>query len=153
MLARLTQDGRCALINNRPSFRAPRSRHAAIMSSRGALTGSRTVLMTSFVAVLGLSGALGPARATDVHPRDRARERSQGALFVMTNSTDRTRGNEIVMYQRSRDGDLALIGYFPTGRLASGTPQLGSGPAPTSTVFGAPVPATADALGSAQLIR
>jgi 6-phosphogluconolactonase len=64
-----------------------------------------------------------------------------GNVFVMTNSTNRTLGNQVVMYNRFENGRLDVLGYFPTG-------GLGSGPAPTSTVFGSPVPATADGLGS-----
>lgn len=65
----------------------------------------------------------------------------EGAVFVMTNSADPLRGNEIVRYNRRVNGELVLHGYFPTG-------GLGSGPAPTSTVLGAQVPATVDGLGS-----
>src|SRR5690242_14651825 len=59
----------------------------------------------------------------------------QGAVFVMTNSTNPIRGNEVAMYDRSEKGDLSLIGFFPTGDLSDGKPQLGSGPAPTAQVF------------------
>jgi hypothetical protein len=58
-----------------------------------------------------------------------------GAVFVMTNSTNAIRGNEVVMYNRSEQGDLSLVGFFPTGDLSDGKPQLGSGPAPTAQVF------------------
>lgn len=64
-----------------------------------------------------------------------------GAVFTMTNSTDPGRGNEILVYDRMDDGSLVLSSTALTG-------GLGSGPAPTSTVFGAPIPATADGLGS-----
>jgi hypothetical protein len=90
------------------------------------------------VETLGMSIALADDQKAGGH----------GALFVMTNSTDRIRGNEVVMYDRDRNGDLQLIGFFPTGHLESSEPQLGSGPSPTSQVFGAPIPATADGLGS-----
>jgi hypothetical protein len=63
-------------------------------------------------------------------PRDQ-----NGAVFVMTNSTNPIRGNEVAMYNRSEKGDLSLIGFFPTGDLSDGKPQLGSGPAPTAQVF------------------
>ncbi|MGE3536721.1 MAG: lactonase family protein [Candidatus Tectimicrobiota bacterium] len=53
----------------------------------------------------------------------------------MTNATDPVRGNEIAMYNRDRDGDLRLVGYFPTGVLSNTEPQLGSGPAPTAQIF------------------
>jgi hypothetical protein len=62
-----------------------------------------------------------------------------GTVFTMTNSAVGV--NQIVAYGRQGDGSLALLYVVPTG-------GLGSGPAPTSTVFGAPVPATADGLGS-----
>lgn len=69
----------------------------------------------------------------------------EGAVFVMTNSAEPIRGNEIVRYNRRVNGELVLHGYFPTG-------GLGSGPAPTSTVLGAPVPATVDGLGSSNSV-
>jgi hypothetical protein len=59
----------------------------------------------------------------------------------MTNSADRVRGNEVVMYDRRTDGTLVLRGYFYAG-------GVGSGPAPTSTILGFPFPATIDGLGS-----
>jgi hypothetical protein len=62
-----------------------------------------------------------------------------GMVYTMTNSA--VRGNAIVACGRQEDGSLELVDVFPTG-------GLGSGPAPTSTVFGSPVPATADGLGS-----
>lgn len=65
----------------------------------------------------------------------------EGALFVMTNSTNLDRGNEIVRYNRFSDGSLQYVGSWATG-------GLGGGPAPTSQVFGVPIPATADGLGS-----
>lgn len=72
---------------------------------------------------------------------------SHGALFTMTDSADPARGNEVVMYDRSKEtGDLRLVGYFPTGRR--GHLQLGSGPAPTSSVLGPPISLSADGLGS-----
>ena len=64
-----------------------------------------------------------------------------GTVFTMTNGTDPDRGNEVVAFHRLDDGTLSVAGYFPTG-------GVGSGPAPTSTVFGVPVPANADGLGS-----
>jgi hypothetical protein len=57
----------------------------------------------------------------------------RGNVFVMTNSTNQVLGNQIVMYNRHKNGHLDVLGYFPTG-------GRGSGPAPTSTVFGFPVP-------------
>lgn len=65
----------------------------------------------------------------------------EGAVFVMTNSTDTSRGNEIVMFNRKADGALDFFASYATG-------GLGSGPAPTASVFGSPVQATADGLGS-----
>ena len=64
-----------------------------------------------------------------------------GKVFTLTNSTDPARGNEVVVYDRLEDGTLVFRASFATG-------GLGSGPAPTSTVFGSPVPATADGLGA-----
>ena len=64
-----------------------------------------------------------------------------GAVFTMTNSADPAMGNEVVAFNRLDDGSLVVAGYYPTG-------GLGGGPAPTSVVFGARVPANADALGS-----
>jgi hypothetical protein len=64
-----------------------------------------------------------------------------GTVFTMTNETDPALGNQVVAFHRLDDGTLSVAGFFPTG-------DLGSGPAPTSTVFGVPVPANADGLGS-----
>jgi len=72
-----------------------------------------------------------------------------GALFVMTASTDVARGNEVAMFQRAGNGDLSLVGFFPTGNLATEGPQFGAGPTPTSTFLGLPVPVTLDAHASA----
>lgn len=87
----------------------------------------RTVLAASAL-LLGAAASSG-ARAAEVN----------GAVFTMTNSG--ISGNQIVAYERFANGSLRLIGAFPTG----GT---GSGPAPTSTFLGVPIPATADGLGS-----
>jgi len=74
---------------------------------------------------------------------------ADGAVFILTNSTDPSRGNEIGMYVRDgKTGDLELSGFFPTGRLDQGAPQLGAGPAPTSSVFGFLLPVPADSHGS-----
>jgi len=73
---------------------------------------------------------------------------NDGAVFVMTGSTDPARGNEVAMYRRDRSGDLTLLGFFPTGRLEANQPQFGAGPSPTTTLLGIPVPATADGHGS-----
>ena len=111
---------------------------------------SRSVLDRVMVLLVALCMTAVPVSAED---GDDDRDRG-GALFVMANSTDRVRGNEVAMYTRSSNGDLSLVGYFPTGHLGTGEPQLGSGPAPTAQVlsiaFGLPlVVASADALGSA----
>jgi hypothetical protein len=71
---------------------------------------------------------------------DERQDRAGGALFIMTNSVDSVRGNEIVMYDRAPNGDLSLVGYFPTGHLSDLDPQRvgpqrGSGPAPTAQIF------------------
>lgn len=60
---------------------------------------------------------------------------------MLTNSTDLARGNEAVMYERHTDGSLAFVSSHAIG-------GLGSGPAPTSSMFGVPIPATADGIGS-----
>ena len=73
---------------------------------------------------------------------------NEGAVFVLTGSTDPDRGNEVAMYRRDRAGDLTLLGFFPTGRLEANQPQFGAGPSPTTTLLGIPVPATADGHGS-----
>lgn len=65
----------------------------------------------------------------------------RGNVFVMTNSVNQALGNQIVMYNRHKNGHLSVLGYFPTG-------GRGSGPSPTTTVFGFPVPVNADALAS-----
>src|SRR5712671_68812 len=89
----------------------------------------RKMLLSWAVIALGI-GLTTSVFATEGAPRD-----GHGAVFVMTNSTDAVRGNEIAMYDRSKDGDLSLIGFFPTGELGKGKPQLGSGPAPTMRIF------------------
>src|SRR5215217_3024952 len=88
----------------------------------------------ALLAAALLAGTAGAALAADV----------DGAVFTMTNSA--VRGNDIVAYERAANGSLRLLGAFSTG----GT---GSGPAPTSTIFGAPVPAAADGLGSQSSLR
>jgi len=108
-------------------------------------------MLMALAMVLVVVGTLGMSRAS---ADDREDER-RGAVFVMTNSTDRVRGNEIAMYHRAPDGDLSFVGYFPTGSLSEVDPQLGSGPAPTAQIFnlatGGKLPlvvASADGLGS-----
>ncbi len=64
-----------------------------------------------------------------------------GNVYTMTNSTDATLGNEVVVYNRFADGSLKF-------NMSRATGGAGSGPAPTSTVFGPLIPATADGLGS-----
>jgi hypothetical protein len=88
----------------------------------------RNVMRSLAIAVLTISSLMitWPANADDD---------SSGAVFVMTNSTNRVRGNEVAMYNRAENGDLSLIGFFPTGDLSTGNPQLGAGPAPTSQFF------------------
>jgi 6-phosphogluconolactonase len=63
----------------------------------------------------------------------------RGAVFTMTNSA--VAENQVVAFERRADGSLRLVGTFNTG-------GLGSGPAPTSTAFGAKIPLPADGLGS-----
>jgi hypothetical protein len=96
----------------------------------------RTHIWVALVAV-GIAAILNAPLAVADGPKEDRRD----TLFVMTNSAASDRGNEVVMYERDRDGNLTLIGSFPTGRLESGQPQRGAGPSPTSTVFGAPIPA------------
>ncbi len=87
-------------------------------------------------------GAMSPAQsviASDYTHRNE--QRVAGDVFILSNSTDEVRGNEIVMYNRRSDGTLILNGRFPTG-------GVGSGPAPTSSVTGGPLPVAADGLGS-----
>lgn len=69
------------------------------------------------------------------------RDRVDGNVFVMTGSATDPRGNEVVMFDRFEDGQLQLVGFFPTGGVSAG-------PAPTTTVFGGDVPAIADGHGS-----
>jgi hypothetical protein len=101
--------------------------------------------------------ALGIGLITSVSSIEAAPSDEHGAVFVMTNSTDAIRGNQIAMYDRSENGDLSLVGFFPTGDLNEGKPQLGSGPAPTMRIlndlFGLPLVATnLDGLGSSHSI-
>ena len=86
---------------------------------------------------------------------DDAKDGRLGALFVMTNSPDRSRGNEIAMFNRTPNGDLSFVGYFPTGSLNVVAPQFGAGPSPTAQIFKLAtngklplVVASADGLGS-----
>jgi hypothetical protein len=71
----------------------------------------RKMLLSWALIALGI-GLATSVFATEGTPRD-----GRGAIFVMTNSTDPVRGNEIGMYDRSKDGDLSLVGFFPTGEL------------------------------------
>ncbi|MCB1885354.1 MAG: hypothetical protein KDG89_15380 [Geminicoccaceae bacterium] len=75
---------------------------------------------------------------TAAAPAARADE-VRGAVFTMSDSA--VLGNAVVAYRRLDDGALRQAGVYPTG-------GIGAGPAPTSTVLGSPVPATADGLGS-----
>lgn len=88
----------------------------------------------AFLASVLLAGS-----ALALAPQQVQATQSHGAVFTLTNSA--VRGNEVVAYERRQNGALRLLGTFPTG-------GRGSGPAPTSSVFGAPIPATADGLGS-----
>src|SRR5262249_41978284 len=94
----------------------------------------RSVVRSLAMAVLTISSLMitWPANADG---RDGGDDRGRGAVFVMTNSTNPVRGNEVAMHDRAANGDLSLIGFFPTGDLSTGNPQLGSGPAPTAQVF------------------
>ena len=85
------------------------------------------------------SGLLAATSAFALAPQDARAASVNGAVFTLTNSA--VRGNEVVAYERRGNGTLLLIGTFPTG-------GRGSGPAPTSSVLGAPIPATADGFGS-----
>lgn len=92
----------------------------------------RGLMLSLALGVLGGLIAMSISFADDDGYR---RGRGGGALFIMTNSTDGVRGNEIVMYDRAPNGDLSLVGYFPTGQLSDDDPQRGSGPAPTAQIF------------------
>ncbi len=47
-----------------------------------------------------------------------------GAIFVATNSADLVVGNEVLMYNQDRKGQLDLVGRFATGGLGSGPGQI-----------------------------
>jgi hypothetical protein len=85
---------------------------------------------TALLASALLAGTAAPAAFA---------EEVDGAVFTMTNTA--VGANEVVAFERRANGSLRPIGRFPTG-------GRGSGPAPTSSVFGAPIAATADGLGS-----
>lgn len=103
--------------------------------------------MLALTAMLGGTAGLAQPQGDDHRAR-------HGALFVMTNASDASRGNEIAMYRRAANGDLSMVGFFPTGVLDKADPQLGSGPAPVAQVLHAVdaslprVVASADGLGS-----
>lgn len=111
-------------------------------------------LMRVMLSIAALAGMLGVTLDVAANDGEHHSNGKRGALFVMTNSSDATRGNEIAMYRRAANGDLSIVGYFPTGVLDQGDPQLGSGPAPAAQVFrlvDASLPlvvASADGLGS-----
>ena len=88
------------------------------------------VALCSAVALTALVSVVGSASAAHV-----------GNVYTMTNSTDPARGNEVVVYNRQADGSL-------TYNMRRATGGVGSGPAPTSVVFGIDIPATADGIGS-----
>lgn len=90
----------------------------------------------SFAVPLALALCVGAVSSALAQPNGVA-----GAVFAMTNATDPGQGNEILVYDRMEDGSLVLSSTVPTG-------GLGSGPAPTSTVFGINIAATADGIGS-----
>ena len=64
----------------------------------------RTILVM-VLAVIVTGWGLGMPIAT----AEDQQEEGRGAVFVMTNSTDRVRGIEVVMYARDRDGTLTLV--------------------------------------------
>ncbi len=109
----------------------------------------RTTYVTARALAFGAGLALLPAISSATPPPterlfgvpDTLQGQVRGAVFTMTNSADADPGNQVVAFHRLADGTLSLAGYFPTG-------GVGSGPAPTSTVFGAFVPVPADGLGS-----
>ncbi len=102
----------------------------------------RTLISLTVLAVwLGMAAPVPQALAQEPTPPPTPPNDIVGNVFVMTNSTDPIRGNEIAMYGRKADGFLILQGYFPTR-------GLGSGPAPTSTVLGSPLSVAADGVGS-----
>ena len=71
----------------------------------------RCVAVAMFGVILGFDAAL--AWADDV---------STGAVYSLTNGAQ---GNELVVYQRDRQGGLTLAGMVPTGGLGTGA-GLGS---------------------------
>src|SRR5262249_34580384 len=97
-----------------------RRRHAALgrgntPTCKEGTMDSRTSVWKARLAVLVGIGMLGGALVSAAdHP-----DNGPGAVFVMTNSVDRDRGgNHVVMYARDPDGELTLVGAFPTGDLA-----------------------------------
>jgi len=116
-------------------------RLATCLASVTLATGAGLAAMTVFPAgAAAAEEASAPPERLYRLPESLA-DRLAGTVFTMTNGTDPVLGNQIVAFHRLDDGTLSVAGFFPTG-------GLGSGPAPTSTVFGVPVPANADGLGS-----
>jgi 6-phosphogluconolactonase len=116
-------------------------RLAMSLSSVTLATGAGLAAMTVFPvgAAAAEEASVPPERLYRV-PESLA-DRLAGTVFTMTNGTDPALGNQVVAFHRLDDGTLSVAGFFPTE-------DFGSGPAPTSTVFGVPVPANADGLGS-----
>jgi 6-phosphogluconolactonase (cycloisomerase 2 family) len=75
--------------------------------------GARLLLIAVFLIPL-FAGITSPAAA--------APDNSNGAVYTLTNSPG---GNEVLVYERSADGALALQGAYPTAGLGSGA-GLGS---------------------------
>jgi len=115
----------------------------------------KNTLASKMGLALALLGAVAMAPTISADDDDDRDDGDRGALFIMTNSATSLRGNEVTMYDRAENGDLNLVGSFPTGRLTEDGPQIGSGPSATVQVFSLAtngvlpfVSAQADSLGS-----
>ena len=94
--------------------------------------------ITIAVAILAVVPVAQPAYAAEAEAQQRSRPAHvEGNVFVMTGTATDPRGNEVAMFNRSENGQLELVGFFPTDGVSAG-------PAPTTTVFGGDVPANAD---------
>jgi len=115
----------------------------------------KSTLASKLGLALAMLGTVVAAPMIHADDDDDRRDDDRGALFIMTNSATSLRGNEVTMYDRAENGDLSLVGSFPTGRLTEDGPQIGSGPSATVSVFNIAtngvlplVSAQADSLGS-----
>jgi len=74
-------------------------------------------LVLAATAVLALAAGATPAPAQE---RD---DRAGGAVYVMTNEAD---ANRVLVYKRTREGQLTLRGSYPTGGRGTGQIRLSS---------------------------